>query len=233
MIAWMLMACVSSEQILEAHDRMGQDAADAWGATLVVAEWTRHTSPQGDARHENTCGCPCSEAIGTDTSFVNELDYAAPSCIPWSGVLPATTTGHVWLDMQDDQLHVDRVQASVGGDPASASIDGRVLSANGSVSLVGTVDVGDIAVQLDIDLRVDGSDFVIDGTYAMSEVFTVSDLRLRRDQTEADDGCPFPSAGEFRGDEGGLTFGDGIEATWRKHTETYEACRWKASFLDL
>lgn len=93
-------------------------ASDAVPTALLVAELLQHSTEEADpettvtgARHAGDCGCPCIGTIGTADSYVQELDYAQPSCVPESEMLPARIGGHVWLDYDRGDITLTRAQA--------------------------------------------------------------------------------------------------------------------------
>ena len=225
------LACVSAQRVADEQDALGQAAADAIGLSLVVAEWTRHVDAT-TFRHANDCGCPCTEAIGTPDSYVNELDYASPPCVPQSGVLPTATTGHLWLDVDRGALDVSRVQVTVGGEPAAADLSGAVRDDAGSVDMAGVVAVGPTEADIDLAFQVDGDTLVLDGTAAVGELrLELAAVALPLDQTAVTVGCPVVDAGRIASDDGAVDLGPDWLVTWRGRERSDDPCAWVAAFL--
>ena len=201
----LLVACADVE---ERQQAALQAASEAVPAALVVAELLQHSTAEPDpeatvtgARHAGACGCPCISAIGTEDSYVQELDYEQPSCLPDSDLLPARVGGHVWLDYDRGEVSISRTEAwlaprALPDDEAALDVelDGVFAGQRDlwEATVSGTASAGPRSTAF-TDLFVDlGRDVRFDGAVAGGRMV---DLALPR---RADDApCPLPVAGSF------------------------------------
>lgn len=222
-----ILACVSSERIAEEQDVAILAAGDALAASLIAAELLSHADdpPSDDPglRHEGVCGCPCTSRIGSSDSYVQELDYDTPTCLPSSGLLPTGIGGHVWLDRDGGDVHLSRSQAVVGSDLLTLDLDGTW---EGPPSAWRAVASGPIAVdtlegQVDqLTLVRQGDGLSLDGG---AQGGTLTDVQWAGAPSERD--CPAPDAGTFTLGEAVVTFlGEGMEVDWRGNVATVSAC---------
>ncbi len=227
MIVLWLVACVSTERIAEEHDAAAFAAGDALGAAVIAAELLSHAddAPDDDEtlRHSGVCGCPCTSRVGATDSYVQELDYQQPSCIPWSGLLPADIGGHVWLDVDRGAVGLSRSEASVGGADLELGLDGtwQGTPTAWSATVSGAVRAGSLDTQLDgLTLTREGNGLSLQGRAAGGSLEGVvwSDA-------PAASRCPTPQQGSFVTDEATVSFeGGDIVVEWRGHEASYTAC---------
>lgn len=226
MILLVLTACLSAEAIQEGQDAAALDAADALAASLVLAELAAHADdppPETTLRHTGTCGCPCVDRVGAADSYVQELDYSQPSCIPWSGLLGADIGGHVWVDVDGDDLGIQRTQATVGGVDLLADVDGTWSGTPlaWASTLSGTVDIAPVALTVD-ELSLDRAN----GGLALEGGIAGGTLEgVRWAGSPGASACPTPDEGRFVRDDTEVVFsGSEAEVTFKGHTTRYDLC---------
>jgi hypothetical protein len=206
-----------ADNVAERQEAALASAADAVPAVLVVAELLQHSRATPDpeatvsgARHAGACGCPCISALGTDDSYVQELDYEEPSCVPESDLLPARMGGHVWLDYDRGDVSITRAEAWLASralpderSPVDADLagvfEGRQDLWEATVTGEATAGARFTAfTDLFIDL---GRDVRFDGAVAGGRMV---DLALPRRGEDAP--CPLPVDGRYEQ--------DGAVVTW-------------------
>ncbi len=215
-----LVACANDVE--ERQQAALAAAADAVPLVLVTAELLQHsTEPESEtttsvtgARHAGACGCPCVYPVGSEDSYVQELDYEQPSCVPVSDMLPARLGGHIWLDYDKGEVAASRAQAWLAPRALpdeeipldvdfDGVFDGKVDLWEATVS--GAVSVGGREVAFD-DLFIDlGRDVRFDGAVAGGRMV---DLALPRRTDDA--ACPMPVEGRFELDGAVVTWGKGL-----------------------
>jgi len=197
----------SGEQDIAARqEAAAAAAASALSLTLVATELVSHTvdEPTTTAttlRHDGTCGCPCSDRVGTDDSFVQELDYEQPSCVPITGLLPGRIGGHVWLNYDDGTVEANRSEAWVGdeGEPIVLAIEGTFSGQRPlwDAELTGELSVGEQAVGFEGTSIAAGTSLQLDGGLTSGELSGTFD-RLVLSHQPAFDPCPLAVDGTVR-----------------------------------
>jgi len=230
----LLVAC---DRNIEERQQAALDAAsDAVPTALVVAELLQHSTQEADpettvtgARHAGDCGCPCIGTVGTADSYVQELDYAQPSCVPESEMLPARIGGHVWLDYDRGDFTLTRSQAwlasralpdeehAIDAD-LSGVFDGKEDLWEATVSGEATAGSHSASFsELFIDL---GRDVHLDGGVAGGVMVGLS-LPRRADDAP----CPLPVEGSFELDGAVVTWsGDRMVVDVDGEVRDVDAC---------
>jgi len=215
------LACSGGEADLAARQEdAAVAAADALAFAMVATELVAHTAdpPTGESteRHDGTCGCPCTDRIGTDDSYVAELDYEQPTCVPSTGLLPGEIGGHVWLDYDRGDVGMSRSEAWLPGGDLTLELSGTFTGGPSlwQATLSGPMGVGDdaeatltdLAIDLSTSLQLDGEVQAATGT-ARFEGLVLS-------HQPALDPCPLPL-------DGTVQVGD-AEVSWSAESLTVQ-----------
>jgi hypothetical protein len=225
--AGLAVGCVSEARVAEEHARVAEAAAQALAGSVVAAELLSHADDAPDdeptLRHTGACGCPCTSRVGAVDSYVQELDYAQPSCIPYSGLLPTDIGGHVWLDVDRGEVGVQRSEAVLGARALELDLEGtwQGTPTAWSAELSGPLTNGALDTTLTgLQLVRDGAPLALAGGAAGGALDGV----LWLDAPVADD-CAAPDEGVFSLDDATVTFsGTTWQLDWRGHTATVDPC---------
>ncbi len=240
---WALAGCLSADRIAEEQQVAGQAVVDVVALSLVATELLAHAAdepttetPPTGRRHSGECGCPCIERVGTSDSYVQELDYEQPFCVPWSGLLPALVGGHVWLDVDRGDIGSDRSELSVGEHDLELDVDGTWSGdpSAWSATLSGTLGVGPTATVLSgwtIEYQTTGLLFWGEAQVG-DRSWVFDDLTLEPDVLSAP--CVVPSSGHADdGDGAEVHFdGEGTRVGFRGHETRLAPCDLSAAFIE-
>ena len=95
-------------------------------ATELLVQALADPEPEPGLRHGDGCGCPCIERIGEGAPLVVEVDYPNTGCLPTSGLIPNTLSGHAVLTYDGDNVTVGfDALALGGGHPVAGTLNGE------------------------------------------------------------------------------------------------------------
>lgn len=147
-------------------------------------------------RHGESCGCPCIERIDAGGITVTTLDYPGTGCVPTSGLVPTTLSGHAVLEDDGATAEVTLGALTLGRVHAiEGSIGGAPLTGGGTSQVVADLQLADHSIQLDCAIVWDPDRTVrLDGIVTIDgEALGLDDMAIPVDDIAPP--CPSPTTG--------------------------------------
>ena len=197
-VLFFLVGCESEETVVSEMEQALYDSQTALAVQLLSTELLSHTLSEPTSttlyRHD-PAACPGIERSGESPPFVLTLDYGDSGCVPESGLVPSSMSGHAVLEYDGARADVTFDVFEVGlGNEVSGSLSGILSDDGAQIQLEADLTAGGYAVTLDTT-TVLGERVQLEGVATVSAgiPLTLESLELPWERIAPP--CPAPEAG--------------------------------------
>ncbi|MBX2798579.1 MAG: hypothetical protein KTR31_12935 [Myxococcales bacterium] len=198
----LLTGCANEAQIVADMEQALFDSQAAVAVQLLATEMIAHTfdepsdTPTTTLRHGESCGCPCIERIGDEPPYILTLDYPDGGCVPLTGLVPGSLSGHAVLEYDGSMASVTFDGLEVGlGNVLTGTVQGGPPG-EAMFPVRADMTAGDYAVTLNTETGLsEATGLFVDGTATVDEAeVQLSAIDLPWDEIPPP--CPSPASGQ-------------------------------------